>query len=197
MAGGDIGQIDLVDLYSCFPCAVQIGRDMLGIPVGDAPPLTVTGGLPYHGGPGNNYVMHAIATMMDRLRAAPGSKGLVTGLGWYVTKHSIGIYSTAPTGKPFVREDPNGYQAAIDAEPHPALAVEPSGGGRVETYTVLHDREGQPEKGVVIGRLDDGRRFVANVAGDRSVLESLMSSEGIGRTGRVASKGGCNLFDLG
>ncbi|HUI25523.1 MAG TPA: acetyl-CoA acetyltransferase [Candidatus Kryptonia bacterium] len=196
MAGVGIERIDHFDLYSCFPSAVQIGRDMLGIPADDPRPLTVTGGLPYHGGPGNNYVMHSIATMMAKLRAQPGSKGLVTGLGWYVTKHSVGIYSTEPPARSFVREDPKQYQSQIDAEPHPALALEPHGRGAIETYTVAHDRDGNPVRGIVIGRLEDGRRFLANTPDDRETLESLMINEGVGRRGVVSSANGANRFEL-
>jgi acetyl-CoA C-acetyltransferase len=195
MAGIDIAQIDFFDLYSCFPSAVQIGRDMLGIATDDLRPLTVTGGLPYHGGPGNNYTLHAVATMMDRLRAAPGTKGLVTGLGWYVTKHSIGIYSAAPPACPWHREEPAAYQPELDAMPRPTLTLSPRGHGTIETYTVLHDRDGVPIRGVVIGRLEDGQRFLANTPDDRIVLEALMSKEGIGRTGTVSSSDGSNRFE--
>jgi acetyl-CoA C-acetyltransferase len=196
MAGADIAEIDYFDLYSCFPSAVQIGRDMLGIPVDDPRPLTVTGGLPYHGGPGNNYATHAVATMMDKLRAAPGTKGLVSGLGWYVTKHSLGIYSAAPPPRPWRREDPATYQGGLDAMPHPQLALAPQGRGTIETYTVLHDRDGTPARGVVIGRLTDGQRFLANTPDDRVVLEALMSEEGVGRTGIVSTNNGTTRFEL-
>ncbi len=195
MAGIGIDQIDLLDLYSCFPCAVQLNRDMLGVAESDRRPLTVTGGLPYHGGPGSNYSMHAVATMMNRLRAARGQKGLVSALGWYATKHSIGIYATEPNPKPWVREDPQAYQAALDAMPHPALVTEPRGRGTIETYTVMHDRDGQPVKGIVIGRLADGRRFLANTPEDRQILESLMVNEAVGRAGTVAPGEGANRFD--
>jgi acetyl-CoA C-acetyltransferase len=196
MAGMSVGDIDYFDLYSCFPCAVQLGADMLGIPRNDARPLTVTGGLPYHGGPGSNYPTHAIATMMDRLRAQPGSKGLVSGLGWYVTKHSIGIYSTAPGGRPWQREDPQRYQPALDEMDHPELATQANGAGTIETYTVAHDREGAPVTGLIVGRLDDGRRFLANTPSDRSLLESLMQNEAIGRRGRVTATDAVNRFEL-
>lgn len=195
MAGLDISQIDYFDLYSCFPCAVQIGRDMLGIAEDDPRPLTVTGGLPYHGGPGNNYTMHGIANMVKQLRAARGAKGLVSGLGWYMTKHSIGIYSTEAKPGTWMRPDPEIYQAEIDRAPHPEIVMEPRGRAVIETYTVLHDRDGQPTKGIVIGRLQDGRRFVANTPEDRLVLEALMAREAIGRAGIVSSIKGLNRFD--
>jgi len=195
MAATDISQIDYFDIYSCFPSAVQIGRDMLGIAADDSRPLTVTGGLPYHGGPGNNYTMHAVATMMDKLRAKPGTKGLVTGLGWYVTKHSVGIYSAAPPRHSWQREDPATYQAELDRTPHPTLTLSPHGTGTIEAYTVLHDRDGTPLTGIVIGRLADGRRFIANTPNDRTSLEALMSQEGVGQTGTV-SPGDTNRFAL-
>jgi acetyl-CoA C-acetyltransferase len=195
MAGLDISQIDHFDLYSCFPCAVQIGSDMLGIARDDPRPLTVTGGLPYHGGPGNNYTMHGIATMVGKLRAGRGTKGLVSGLGWYMTRHSIGIYSTEPKPGTWTRPDPETCQAEIDRAPHPELAMEPSGRATVETYTVLHDRDGQPANGIVIGRLQDGRRFVANTPEDRCVFEALMTREAIGTAGKASSANGLNRFE--
>ena len=78
----------------------------MGITADDPRGLTVTGGLPYFGGPGNNYVTHSIAQMMDDVRKAPGSKGLVTANGNYVTKQSAGIYSTEPPAKPFAPRRP-------------------------------------------------------------------------------------------
>jgi len=196
-AGMSIDDVDLFDLYSCFPCAVQIARDMLGIPEDDPRPLTVTGGLPYFGGPGNNYSMHGIASMCDRLREAPGATGLVTALGWYVTKHAIGVYGTTPPSRPWTTVDAAAIQATIDSEPHPALVEEPQGSGTIETYTVVYDREGEPVRGVVVGRLDDGRRFLANTPSDRALLESLTREEAVGRRGRVDSDGDANRFAPG
>ncbi len=194
MAGVGVDDIDHFDLYSCFPSAVQLARDSLCIAVDDPRDLTVTGGLAYAGGPGNNYVTHSIATMMQRVRERRGSKGLVTGLGWYVTKHSAGIYSAEPPPRAFQRVNPTTYQAEIDAQPHPNIVPEPSGAATVETYTVLHDREGAPMRGVVIGRLADGSRFLSNTSGDRAELESMMQSECVGRSGRVTRHDSNNIF---
>ncbi len=193
-AGVGIGDVDHLELYSCFPCAVQIGREMLGVAVDDPRPVTVTGGLPYFGGPGNNYSMHGIASMMDRLRERPGSVGLVSALGWYLTKHAIGVYATKPKDGPFVRADPTAAQQALDAAPSPEVVAEPSGDATIETYTVVHGRDGEPIRGIVIGRLADGRRFLANTPDDRAVLERLTTSEGVGVRGRV-TPGDANVFD--
>ena len=192
-----IGDIDYFDLYSCFPCAVQLGADMLGIGLDDPRPRTVAGGLPYHGGPGNNYVSHAIACMVERLRARPGSRGLVTGVGWYLTKHAVGVYQSAPPPHPFARVDAQRTQAAVDAEPHPPLAEAADGAATVETYTVTHDRDGNPAQGIVVARLADGRRCWANLT-DRAVLERIEREELIGATGTVTHDAGArtNRFEV-
>ena len=195
MAGVPISDIEYVDLYSCFPSAVQIGRDALGIDPDDPRPLTVTGGLPYHGGPANNYVMHAIATTMDRLRAKPGSFGICTAMGWYITKHAIGIYSTTPVEGTWKREDPAVCQAEIDARPKPEIAIEASGPCIVETYTVLHERSG-PERGIVVGRLEDDRRFLAVTPEDPALWERMMTEEVIGKQGTVAPGPQTNTITL-
>ena len=166
---------------------------MIGLKHDDPRGLTLTGGLPYFGGPGNNYVMHSIAVMMDKLRAKPGTYGLVTGNGWYLTKQSTGIYSTAPPAKPFEREDPAVLQAQIDALPHPEIIEAPQGQATVETYTVVHKREG-PFMAIVVGRDASGRRFVANTPDDPATLAAMEASEQIGRTGTVTQVGELNLF---
>jgi len=193
MAGIGLDDIDVIDLYSCFPVAVEIGAEGLGLSLDDPRGLTVTGGLPYAGGPGNNYVMHSIAVMMDRLRAKKGAYGLVTGNGWYLTKQSTGIYSSAPPDKPFEREDPAVLQREIDALPHPEIVETPQGRGTIETYTVVHKREG-PFLGIVVGRDENGRRFAANTPNDPALLASLEASEQIGRSGTVAQQGDLNIF---
>lgn len=199
MAGVGIETVRWFDLYSCFPSAVQIARDALGIAANDPRPLTLTGGLPFFGGAGNDYTLHAIVTLAERLRAKPGDLGLVTGNGWYLTKHSIGIYGTAPSpnvkaGAAWTRVDPSAYQRDIDAEPHPGVAVQPDGKARVETYTVVYERDGRPVRGIVIGRLADDRRFVALTPEDRPLLERIAAEEFLGATGTARPGERTNLF---
>ncbi|MFX6031732.1 hypothetical protein ABTE99_19350, partial [Acinetobacter baumannii] len=85
--------------------AIQVACDELGISATDPRGLSVTGGLPFFGGPGNNYVTHAIAEMVDKLRAAPGSYGLVTANGGLLTKHAAGLYSTRRPEHEWIRRD--------------------------------------------------------------------------------------------
>ena len=130
------------DLYSCFPSAVEVACEEFGLAEDDPRGLTVTGGLPYFGGPGNNYVTHAIAEMVSRVRAAPGRFGMVTANGNFLTKHAFGIYGTTPWRGPWRREPAAGYQAELDARPTPPLNPAPEGRARIETYTVMHGRGG-------------------------------------------------------
>ena len=190
LAGAGIDDIAHVDLYSCFPCAVQISARELGLPLDDpGRPLTVTGGLGFAGGPGNNYVSHSIASMAVRLRANPGALGLVTGLGWYSTKHAIGLWSTSPPAAGFRHECP---QDAVDSLPRRAPAPEYEGEATIETYTVVHDREGAPQLAILAALTGDGHRAWANVS-DRDDMLGLTEDEGCGRKVRLVADGGAQL----
>lgn len=195
MAGKTAADMALFDIYSCFPSAVQIACAEIGIDTNDPRRLTVTGGLPYFGGPGNNYSMHGIVSMMDGLRAKPGAYGLVTANGWYLTKHAMGVYSTMPVQGAWKRENPKDYQKEIDALDSPEIVREPSGPATIETYTVVHGRD-RARMGIVIGRDTRGRRFVANTPDDEATLLDLKGREGVGRSGLVSSAegGNKNLF---
>ena len=167
-AGIGIDEIARLDIYSCFPSAVQMGAEALGVRGDDARGLTVTGGLPYFGGPGNNYCTHAIAAMTESLRGAPaGSLGLVTGLGWYVTKHSIGVYGSSPPPEGYRRGDTAGDQRRIDATALPTAGDAGEGAiAAVDAATVVYDRDGTPVSAPVIATLADGRRIVARAEPD-------------------------------
>src|SRR5581483_2661434 len=95
-AGIGIDDIAHLDLYSCFPSSVFLAIDALGLDPADERGFTVTGGLPYFGGAGSDYLTHSIATMVDVLRRDPGSFGMCSGVGMHLTKHVYGVYSTVP-----------------------------------------------------------------------------------------------------
>jgi acetyl-CoA C-acetyltransferase len=159
LAGLGIDDVDYVDLYSCFPSAVQVAAAELGLPVDDPDrPLTVTGGLTFAGGPWNNYVSHSIATMAELLTANPGRRGLITANGGYLTKHSFGVYGTEPPLAEFRWED---TQSEVDREPIRTAAVEWEGVGTVESWTTPFDRDGRPEKAFLAVRTPDDRRTLA------------------------------------
>ncbi len=174
-----------VDLYSCFPSAVQIAARELGL--GLDRPLTVTGGLTFAGGPGNNYPTHAIAAMADRLRAEPGAVGLTTALGWYVTKHALGAWSCTEPPSPYRTYD---VQDGVDALPAVAVAEGYSGDAIVESFTALYERDGSPGMGIVSTRLADGRRAVVK-SHDAAVLAELVGGDDpVGRPVQVTAPEG-------
>ena len=92
LAGRSIGDVKHVDLYSCFPAAVQQFARELGL--GLDRPLTVTGGMRFAGGPLNNYALQSVARMAEVLRADPGSTGIVTAVSGFLTKQGVGLWST-------------------------------------------------------------------------------------------------------
>jgi acetyl-CoA C-acetyltransferase len=172
LAGIGAGEVALFDLYSCFPVAVFDVRDELGIAPSDPRPLTVTGGLPFFGGAGNNYSMHAIASMVRALRAEPGAYGFVGANGGFLSKYSVGVYSTRPGDwRGLTNTD---LQAQIDAWPAPPPAPQDARDGTVETYTIDYSREAP--LGVVVGRTPAGERFVAAVE-DAGLVEQMIAHD--------------------
>jgi acetyl-CoA C-acetyltransferase len=194
MAGRTIADMRFFDLYSCFPSAVEVACRELGLAEDDRRGLTVTGGLPFFGGPGNSYSLSAISEMVRRVRIAPNTFGLVTANGNYLTKHSFGIYSACPYFGTWGRESAGKLQAEIDAQPRISVATQPVGPARIETYTVMHRASG-PEHAIVFGRLNEtGQRFVANTPRDPELLWNLQNHETLGRRGVVCAEGDWNLF---
>ncbi len=193
MANTTLDKIGAIDLYSCFSSAVEVACQEIGLSQTDPRGLTITGGLPYFGGPGNNYVTHSIAQMMRTVRAKPGMQGLVTANGNYLTKHSAGIYSTAQPARPFAPRDPAIYQAQLDQVARPAFTDLAEGSARVETYTVMHDREG-PSSAIIFARLDDGTRLIANTEADPQLWAEMERLDFMGRAGKVHNDGERNYF---
>jgi acetyl-CoA C-acetyltransferase len=190
LAGCGIDDVDLVDVYSCFPSAVQVAAKELGLPVGDPQrPLTVTGGLTFAGGPWNNYVTHSIATMAEKLASAPGGRGLITANGGYLTKHSFGVYGAEPPSQPFRWED---VQDTVDLEPTRTALVEWSGVGTVESWTTPVDRDGRPEKAFLAVRTPEDARVLAVIA-TPAEAETTVAEDIAGAAVRVHPDGTASL----
>ena len=196
MAGVSMEEIKYLDFYSCFPCAPRIAGNMLGISRDDPRPITVTGGMPYFGGPGNSYSLHAICRMVEILRQEPQEVGMVQALSWFISKHSVGIYSGSSPEVPYKPVDPKTYQKELDLLKGPELVEEASGKATLETYTVIHDRDGRPVSSIIIGRLEDGRRFLASGEDKEDVYREMMEREVIGEKGTVNCRQGVNVFIL-
>ena len=182
LANLDVEDVAHVDLYSCFPSAVQVAAAELGL--GEERPLTVTGGLTFGGGPLNNYVMHAIARMAEVLREGAGDVGLVSSNGGFITKHAFGIYSTAPPTNPFRYEVP---QDRVDAMPTREAAAVFEGPVEIESYTVMHGSDG-PSAALAACLLDDGRRAWGNTD-DPEVMHAMVNEEFCGRPARLRELG--------
>jgi acetyl-CoA C-acetyltransferase len=180
-AAMSIDEIGLLDFYSCFPCVVEMACDAFGLSVDDPRCLSVTGGLPYFGGPGNSYTLHAIATMVELLRSdgpqGAAGTGLLNGMGWYATKHSVGVYGTSPGPGGWRRGSTKADQAQIDASAIPVVLDVPEPGeiANVAASTVNFDASGEVTEAPLIATLQDGRRVAARAS------ESVLLAELRGR----------------
>ncbi len=180
-AGRAIGidDVGVLDVYSCFPSAVELATEALGLEADDARGLTATGGLPYFGGPGNNYTTHAIAAVTEAVRRGEtsGSEdghaprlGLATGLGWFVTKYALGLYASSPPPGGFHRADTTEVQADIDATAvDVALCVDAPTTAVVVAATVARDNDGTPTAAPIFAELPDGRRMALAAADEDTV----------------------------
>jgi len=178
VAGVGLDRIEVLDLYSCFPIAVFNICDGLGMAPNDPRGLTVTGGLPFFGGAGNNYSMHAIAEAVRRLRARPGALGLVGANGGFLSKYSVGVYSTAP--REFTPFDSKPLQAEVDGWAKPVIDQAYGGEAAVETYTI--DYSGAAPMGVIIARTPDGARVAAVApAEDAALVGEMIDTDPLGR----------------
>jgi len=186
-AGLGVDDVAHFDLYSCFASSVCFALDALGMAEDDGRAVTQTGGLPYHGGPGSNYMTHSLAAMAETLRADPGSFGLVSGVGMHMQKHVYGLWSTSP-----------GEFAASAPAPGPTAAARRTitasheGPATVATYSVLHGRDGQPESALLVCDLANGSRCYARLD-DRDALGALEKIEPINRSVMVTPRDAMNV----
>ena len=187
VAGGDIDDVDHIDLYSCFPSSVAFAQDALGLHADDPRGLTVTGGLPFFGGAGSDYVTHSIATMVDVLRRSsePDAVGLCSGVGMHMTKHVYGVYSTEPPSLA-PRPDQQAVQKQLDERVLKQIVDTHSGIATVATYTVLHSRDGSADWGLLVCDVDDSTRCYARTS-DADVLAELEQAECVGRRVELAT----------
>ena len=184
-----LDDVDLVDLYSCFPAVVQIACEEIGLdPFDPERPPSLAGGLTFGGGPGNNYVSHSIASMVSRLRERGEGIGLVSGLGWYSTKHAVGLYGTSPQAKADRAFAWTDTQPEVNALPQCAVAATLEGPVAVETYTVSFGREGLPERGIVALRDAKRVRSWGSVT-DAEELDRMIHEDYLGVVGSLSDEG--------
>lgn len=183
VAGIGIDEVANFDLYSCFPFPVFAVCDAAGLATDDPRGFTLTGGLPYFGGPGNSYSLHGIAEMVAEMRDKPGAFGLVGANGGVMSKYSVGVYSTAPAD--WTPDRSKALQADIAALPTVAVTRNADGPGVIETYSVRYD---WPERtGIIIGRLDaDDSRFMA-ITTDEDLVALMTGGDPLGAKIAVTS----------
>lgn len=166
-------EIDHADIYSCFPCVVDQAATQLER---KDKPMSLTGGLPFFGGPGNNYTLHGICEVVSACRRKPGSIGLAHGNGGWMSKQAVGIYATDwVDGEVFA--DKGKVAEVIAAQLSPGQTATPNGEAVMESYIVQYKR-GVPISAVLIGQLKDGTRFYAKLQdADEAVLTKLAAGE--------------------
>ena len=184
--GNSIDDVAHFDFYSCFASSLGFALDAAGLDQKEfssplrSRSLSVTGGLPYHGGPGSNYMTHSLATMAQRLRNDPDSLGYVSGVGMHMTKHVGALWSAtpgpvSPPNLPAIQD-----KTAQDLEVV-TLRESFTGSAQVATYSILHGREGTPEWGALVCDLADGSRCYARLE-DPDSLVFAEDNELIGTT---------------
>lgn len=200
-AGVDIDQVAHLDLYSCFGSSLNFARDSLGLRPDDPRGLTVTGGLPFAGGPGSGYMLHSTSRMVEVLRADPTSYGLVTGVGMHMTKHAFGVYSsappdregltrlaatpwtgsatTAPRAGPGEPSGPVGDGPSRNSRPPRTITDVHTGTAMVAAYSVVHAPSGERDWGLAVCDLPDRSRTYARME-DPALLEQAEETELVG-----------------
>ncbi|MFI5216795.1 MAG: acetyl-CoA acetyltransferase [Candidatus Limnocylindria bacterium] len=183
-AGRDLAGVAHRELYSCFPSAVRVQVREFGI--ADERPLSLSGGMAFAGGPLNHFVLQSLVPMARRLRAAPGSVGLLTAVSGVLAKQGVSLWSGEPGAAPFAHDDVSEATARDTAVAD--FAEAPEGAARVATYTVVYENE-RPKRLVLIADLEDGARAIAS-SDDLSLVEAATREELCGRAVRLAAGGG-------
>jgi acetyl-CoA C-acetyltransferase len=186
-AGLGIDEVSHLDIYSCFASSLNLTADALGVQDRTGDRLTVTGGLPYAGGPGSNYVLHSIASMTDVLREDQEAFGMVTGLGMLMEKHAFCVLGSPPPATPPSGPAAERVQAGLDGIVAKAVVTDYTGPATVAAYSVAHDRNG-PSYGVAICDLPDGSRSYTRFE-DAALMADAEVHELVGQKVQLAGAG--------
>ena len=186
-----VDEIDVFDLYSCFPSAVEFALDALGLAEDDPRPLSVTGGLACHGGPSSNYMGHSISHVVDRIRAGEAENALVTGVGMHMTKHVAAVWSAHPGGSGIADDGPQQRVPPSEAEEAGRVLPEVRGTGRVIAASVVDDIGDGNCRVVAVCELEDGRRCYAT-SRHPDDLATVAAGEWVGATAAIEPSGAVN-----
>jgi len=188
--------VTAAELYSCFPAAVRsFARDLDLVGVCD---YSVTGAMPFAGGPFNHAALEGVARMVEVLReqaAAGGDRphvGLVANLSGIFGKQGCALFSTRPSARGYAFDDVTGAVAEQDA-PVP-LDPQYTGPATIVGYTVVHSR-GIPSHAIAICDTPEGKRTVVR-SDDASLLAVMTEDEFCGRPVQVAADGSFTMTRL-
>lgn len=187
LTGRSIGDVGPIDLYSCFPAAVQTFAGELGLPL-EGRPLTVTGGMTFAAGPLNHYTFMSVAAMAQRLRAEPGAVGLTTAVSGLLTKPAVALWSTDPGDRPFAWADVT--EEAVARTARVEVDGDATGAGTVVGVTALYE-DGEPVTGVAVVQVGDVRTVA--LADDRDVAADMTETEWVGRDVVVPTPGALTI----
>jgi len=185
--------LDCFDLYSCFPCAVSIAKKMIGITDDDTRPLTLTGGLGFFGGPGNNYSLHGVATLVEKISIGEKSNGLVTALGWFMHKHAAGVYGSKPSENDLKNHDLEDQKNRFAENDPVRIKDQVNGPGTIETYTIIYADNHEPSYAVLYGKTRDNFRFIARTPNHPDIFKQLTSKNMVGQKVNIAFDPSINM----
>jgi acetyl-CoA C-acetyltransferase len=178
-------KIQCFDFYSCFPCAVSIAKKMTGLSDHDPRTLTLTGGLGFFGGPGNNYSLHSIATLAEKIACGTYSNGLITALGWFMHKHAAGVYGAEPRPGGIKDYDLEDKKSPLCGGTPEIIQEEVNGTGFIQTYTVVFSRDRTPAYAVIYGKTHEGLRFIARTPDSSELFSMLMKESQVGKKVKI------------
>ncbi len=185
--------LDCFDLYSCFPCAVSIAKKMIRITDDDTRPLTLTGGLGFFGGPGNNYSLHGVATLVEKISIGEKSNGLVTALGWFMHKHAAGVYGSKPSENDLKNHDLEDQKNRFAGNDPVRIKDQVNGPGTIETYTIIYADNHEPSYAVLYGKTRDNFRFIARTPNHPDIFKQLTSKNRVGQKVNIAFDPSINM----
>jgi acetyl-CoA C-acetyltransferase len=189
--GFTTADLDHVELYSCFPCIPKMARRIIDWPVDR--PITAFGGLTFGGGPIGNYMSHAIASMVEKLRGERGTALLFANGGYATHFHGIILSASPLPNAQFPHDFDVNALADQLRKPVPDSLDDYEGPASIETYTIFYNRDASVRFGTIIARTPDGKRMLARVASDNVAAIEFLSNgvvEPVGTAGIVKREPG-------
>ena len=172
---------NLYELYSCFPIAVQMFSDSLGL--SENQNKTVTGGMSFAGGPLNNYMIHSTVKMLSKIRDDHSKIGLVTGVSGMMTKQALALWSKKPLID-FITKDVT-KEAKLEEIPV-QMSAEFEGMATIIGYTIFKDNNGELK--AVIYSEDSKKKRKVLISNDKETLKSMGEEEWVGKNIKFKGK---------